>query len=107
MVDSRAIVDKQRLKELQNNESVKELIMRNWVDIHGVRAIVANVMNVNSSDQDQFYSQYRMTNTMFLKVLRQKYSKALLKRFGVWGKTNSEVLGQLLIISSFFKGMGV
>jgi hypothetical protein len=102
MVDTRVVISPSLLSKIHSNESLKELLMRNWLDIKGLRQIVSNIVKMENPKEDQFYAQYRMTNAMFLKVLREKYSPKLLKDLSLHHKTNSEALGQLLIISSFF-----
>lgn len=106
MVDSRRVVDKDTFHTIQTNAALRELVMRDWVDLEGLYRVLANILGRHSSDKDSFYGNFRMTNAMFLGVLRKKYSQSMLDQIGILNKSKAEVLKELRVMDEFHQRSG-
>ena len=104
MIDSRILLSDNSIKEFQENQSLLELIMTDWVDLLSLRAIVTNVMVLRQSEFGGYYGIYRMTNDMFLNVLRSKLTKKSLKALGLNHQTNQKALNEMRVVAGFFQG---
>lgn len=104
MLDSRVLLSDQSIWEFQKNQSLLELIMTDWVDLLSLQAIVSNVMSLRQSEFGGYYGIYRMTNDMFLNVLRSKLTGKSLKLLGLKHKTNRDSLKEMRVVSGFFEG---
>lgn len=101
MVDSRWVIGTGTLETIWASRALKEMVMRDWVDLKGLRGVLVNIAERAPPDHDSFYGDYRMTNEMFLRVLRDKYSEDILKRLGMLNKPNRDVLEGLRVMAEF------
>jgi hypothetical protein len=104
MLDQRIVLSDNIIQDFQEKRSLLELIMTNWVDLVSLQSIVHNVMLLRQPEFGGYYGIFRMTNDMFLNLLRNKLTKQSLKMLGVQGKSNNQVLKEVQIISDFLKG---
>lgn len=78
--------------------------MTNWVDLISLQSIVNNVMLLRQPEFGGFYGNFRMTNVMFLNLIRGKLTQASLEVLGVLGVGNLAVLKEVKVIGDFLYG---
>lgn len=105
MVDSRQMINEPLYFEIQNDNAIKELLMKNWISFKELREIISNIVQLKITNGEGFYGNFRMTNEMFLGMLRKKYSNKLQKTIGLINKSNRKVISDLEVISTYFGGI--
>jgi hypothetical protein len=106
MVDSRQVIEESVLKKIQGDKSILQLLMKNWLDIRGLRGIISNILMEEKEKAFEEYANYRMTNKMFLKVINDRYSEEMLKNLGVLNKMSSAIIMGLHEIAPMYKNSG-
>jgi hypothetical protein len=104
MLDNRILLSDKIIQDFQKNESLLELIMTNWVDLISLKSIVSNVMVIRQPEFGGYYGHFRMTNLMFLDLIRNKLTEKTLKVLGIYKLTNHKVIHEMRIIAGFFNG---
>ena len=77
--------------------------MTNWVDLSALRVIIFNVIVQKQPDFGGNYRGYRMTNRMFLEVIRGRYSPKTLKMLSLDLLSNSELLTEFKMLAAYFQ----
>lgn len=102
MVDSRYLLPENVLKEVMEKQSLLELIMLNWVDLNALKMIIQNVIGIRKPDFGGFFGKFRMTNIMFLNLLKNKYPPDLLMSLGISSIPDSTLLKELEVMGTLF-----
>lgn len=104
MIDTRVLLSEKIISDFHANESLLELIMTNWMDLISLKSMIHNVMVLRQPEFGGYYGGFRMTNQMFLEVLRIKLTKKTRKSLGMHLRSDRQLLEDMRILEGFFRG---
>ena len=104
MIDSRVLIPQKVIKDLTENEALKQLLMTSWVDLHALKRIIFNAIIQEQPHFGGYYGNYRMTNNQFLLVIRKMFPESIIKRIGLFDTSNEQMINELVVIANFFNG---
>lgn len=104
MIDTRVLLSDKIISDFHTNESLLELIMTNWMDLISLKSMIHNVMVLRQPEFGGYYGIFRMTNQMFLNVLRIKLTARTLESLDMHSRSDGEILEDMRVLAGFFRG---
>lgn len=104
MIDTRVLLSDKIISDFHTNESLLELIMTNWMDLISLKSMIHNVMVLRQPEFGGYYGIFRMTNQMFLNVLRIKLTAQTLESLDMRSRSDGEIVEDMRVLAGFFRG---
>lgn len=107
MIDSRIIISESVVVEIKKTKSLVQLVQADWLDIKSLIQIIRNVIDLKQPDYGGYFGEYRMTNLMFLDLVRERLSVNAKKELGILNHSNAKLLKEMKTIYRYnrLKGM--
>ena len=98
MIDSRIIISESVVVEIKKTISLVQLVQADWLDIKSLIQIIRNVIDLKQPDYGGYFGEYRMTNLMFLDLVRERLTENAKNELGILGQTNAKLLKEMRTI---------
>lgn len=98
LIDTRYVIDDSVIRDIQNDEALVNLIMRNWINIDGLSAIIRNIFQENKPKYGGFYGDSKMNNEDFIQILKQNMLSETVRKLNLTNKSSSEILLEIEFI---------
>lgn len=101
IVDSRTVISEELINQLKSSGYLINMLRADWLNVSGLIKIVRKVIQLRQPDFGGYFGNYRMTNAMFLNLLRERMSLKAQKRLGILGHGNRKLIRELRSIYRF------
>ena len=98
LLDTRYLIPDSTIREIQNDEALLNLIMRNWVNLDSMYSILKNVFQQKKPEYGGFFGDQDVNNIEFLKIMKEKMLDSTVDRLGVKEVSEEKILREMEII---------